>query len=59
MKLSGDGMTQSIKFNHLESMEFKIYLPDGKEFMTRDCDNAPPSSTNPLLQVSALFEMSE
>jgi len=59
LKLSGDGMSQSVKFNTLESMKLRIYLPDGKEFMTRDCDNAPPFQSNPLLQVTALFELSD
>lgn len=56
IKLSGDGISHNIHFNPNDSFKFKVFLPDGREFMTSLPDNAPPSHVNPLLQVSALFE---
>jgi hypothetical protein len=57
LKLSGDGMYQTVKFRPNDSIKFKVFLPDGREFMTSLPDTAPPSPSNPLLQVSALFEI--
>jgi len=57
IKLTGDGMYQTVKFRPNDSLKLKIYLPDGREFMTTQPDNAPPSPVNPLLQISALFEI--
>jgi len=56
IKLTGDGMYQTVKFRPNDSLKMKIYLPDGREFMTSNPDTAPPSPANPLLQISALFE---
>jgi hypothetical protein len=57
LKLSGDGMYQTVKFRPNDSIKFKVYLPDGRDFMTTIPDTAPPSPVNPLLQISALFEI--
>jgi hypothetical protein len=50
-------MYQTVKFRPNDSIKFKVYLPDGRDFMTTIPDTAPPSPVNPLLQISALFEI--
>ena len=57
LKLSGDGMYQTVRFRPNDSIQVRIYLPDGRQFMTSQPDNAPPSEVNPLLQITSLFEI--
>ena len=57
LKLSGDGMYQTVKFRPSDSLKIKVYLPDGRDFMTTLPDTAPPAPPNPLVQLSALFEI--
>ena len=57
LKLSGDGMYQTVKFRPSDSLKIKVYLPDGRDFMTTLPDTAPPAPPNPLVQLSALFEV--
>lgn len=57
IKLTGDGMYQTVKFRPNDSLKIKVFLPDGREFMPTIPDNAPPSAPNPLVQISALFEV--
>ena len=57
IKLSGDGMQQTVKFRPQDSLQIKVYLPDGREFMTSLSDTAPPSRPNQHLQITALFEI--
>lgn len=54
--VSGEGAVQSIMFNPVSPIAFKIYLTDGETFKAITNDNAPPELPNPYLQISALFE---
>lgn len=53
----GDNMIQKVKFRTENDFYFKISLPNGQIFQTIESDTASPSIPNPLLQISALFEI--
>ena len=57
VKIDGDGMVQTVKFKPNDNFKFGVYLPNGEPLKTVSDDNFSPDSTNPLLQVSALFSI--
>lgn len=52
--LDGHNMVQILKFRPSDAFRFGVYLPNGELFLTEE-DYLSPSSTNPLLQISACF----
>lgn len=54
---TGDGACHCLKFNLGSNYNFKITLPNGEVFKTIQDDLKSPSQPNPLLQISALFEI--
>lgn len=57
VKLDGDDMTQVIKFKTETHFNFRVILPDGEPFETTVNENFSPDAPNPLVQISALFEL--
>lgn len=57
IKLTGDGMYQTVKFRPNDDLKIRVYLPDGRDFATVIKDTAPPGRPDPLAQISALFEV--
>lgn len=48
-------MSQNVKFKPNDSLRFRVYLPDGKQFETIKSDNLSPYPPNGRLQIEALF----
>lgn len=57
IKIDGDGMVQTVKFNPYDSFRLAIFLPDGTLFETVETDTLSPNPPNKLVQISALFAM--
>ena len=57
IKIDGDGMVQTIKFNPRDSMSFAVIFPDGTLFKTIIAENYAPQEPNPLIQISAMFRI--
>jgi hypothetical protein len=57
IKIDGDGMVQTIKFNPRDSMAFAVIFPDGTLFKTIIAENYAPQEPNPLIQISAMFRI--
>lgn len=57
IKVDGDNSTQTIKFKPNDSLVFRVFFGNGETFTTLTADNAPPEYPNPLLQISALFQI--
>lgn len=57
LKIDGDGMVQTVKFNPEATLRFKVFLPNGQTLSYIEPDTAPPSPPNPLSQISAVFQM--
>jgi hypothetical protein len=64
IKIDGDGMSQTLKFNPNQSLKFSVYLGHGggggnqKElFKTRVAEWYSPSQPNPIIQISAMFRI--
>lgn len=64
IKIDGDGMSQTLKFNPNQSLKFSVYLGHGggggnqKElFKTRIAEWFSPSQPNPIIQISAMFRI--
>lgn len=55
--LDNFGMTQTIKFKPNDSLQFFVTTPDGQYIQFAQQDTLSPLSPNPLLQISALFEI--
>ena len=58
IKLTGNGMEQTIPFKINSDMRVSVKLPDGSLFKTNRYDNTTGQRPNPLLQVSFTFEVS-
>jgi hypothetical protein len=50
-------MIQTIKFKPNDSLQFSVFTPDGQLIQFAQPDNFSPLPSNPLLQISALFEI--
>lgn len=57
VKIDGDGMVQTIKFKPNDNFKFGVYLPNGLPFETVCPEWDSPLSTNPFIQISALFSI--
>jgi hypothetical protein len=57
VKLTGNGMKQTMVFKQNDDMRVSIRLPAGELFQTASSDNSEGQAPNPLLQVSVLFGM--
>ena len=57
IKIDGDGMVQTIKFNPNDSLRFLIRLPNGDIFSVEEAELFGPQAPNPLVQISALFSI--
>lgn len=57
LKISSDGTFQTIKFSPVDSLHFRIKLPDGSDFITSLTDYLVPVAPNPIVQINALFSI--
>ena len=57
IKISGNGMVQTIKFKPNDSFKFGVYLPNGEILNTLFPELLSPSTPNPFIQISALFSL--
>jgi hypothetical protein len=57
VKLTGNGMKQTITFKQNDDMRISVKLPNGDLFQTSSSDTDNGQSPNPLLQISAIFGM--
>lgn len=57
LKLTGDKMTQTVKFKPNDNMKMSVYLPCGDLLLTGG-DDFSPLPPNPEIQISALFGVS-
>ena len=57
IKIDGGKMVQTIKFKPNDNFKFGVYLPDGQILQTVEYDTLSPVYPDPLLQISALFQM--
>jgi hypothetical protein len=55
VKLTGNGMNQTMVFKQNDDMRVSVRLPNGDVFQPATPDNSYGNITNPLLQVSFLF----
>ena len=55
--LSGNGMSQLVKFKPNDNLRFSVYLPDGSLFQTLDIDTLPPYEPQLGLQIDAVFSI--
>jgi hypothetical protein len=58
VKLTGNGMKQTIPFKINSDMRVNVKLPDGSLFTTHQSDNTNGQRPNPMLQISFTFEVS-
>lgn len=57
VKLSGGGMSQSIKFKPNDTLKFSLKLHNGDLYIPDELDTVSPLEPNPCLQVSACFSI--
>lgn len=57
LKIDGDGMVQTVKFNPNDNLKFSVRLPSGEVFQTNQTENQSPLTPNPDMQISALFSI--
>lgn len=57
VRLSGYGITQTIKFKPNDALRVSVFLPNGSLFDTVAKDNIGPLPPNPLLQISVTFSI--
>lgn len=57
VKVTGNGMKQTMVFKQNDDVSITILLPNGEVFKTEEDDNENGQSPNPVLQVSAVFSM--
>lgn len=57
VKISGAGMTQTLKFKPNDNLRFSVHLSNGDLYETLITENVGPLPPNPLIQVSALFSL--
>jgi hypothetical protein len=55
VRVSGEVITQTIKFKPNDNLYFKVTLPNGEPFETILEESYSPGAPNPLAQISALF----
>ena len=57
LKLDGDGMVQTMKFNPYTSLQIQVTLANGEPLRFKVNDSAPPQLPNPLGQIQAVFSL--
>ena len=57
IKIFSDGNNQVIKFKPNDNLKFRLFMPNGDNFVTTVTDYLPPLQVNPLLQISCLIEI--
>jgi hypothetical protein len=57
VKLTGNGMKQTITFKQNDDISMTVLLPNGEIFETEMKDNFGGLNPNPMLQISAVFSM--
>lgn len=57
VKLTGNGMRQTMIFKQNDDMLIKIQLPNGELFETQEQDTSDGCAPNPTLQISTIFSM--
>jgi hypothetical protein len=57
VRITGYGITQTIRFRPTDALHFKVFLPDGSPFQPLLADNPPPLPPNKYLQISAVFSI--
>jgi hypothetical protein len=57
IKINSDGAIQIIKFSPADNLRFRLLLPSGEPFNTKQKDYLPPSIPNPSLQISFMIEL--
>ena len=55
VRISGDNVTQTIKFKPNDNLYFKLTLPNGDLFKTGLVEKYSPAAPNPFGQISAIF----
>lgn len=55
IKLTGNGMIQTIKFRPNDNFHFAVYTPDGNLFETQFIDSISPAPPLPICQISVCF----
>lgn len=57
LSLDGDGMEQVIRFKIETNFKFRVTLPNGETFAAVLPEYFSPAEPNPLVQISAMFEL--
>jgi len=57
LKLDGDGMVQTMKFNPYSTLRLRVTLPNGQPLQFKVNDSSPPQLPNPLGQLQAVFSL--
>lgn len=57
IRITGNGMRQTIKFKPNDNLHFSVHLPDGSLFSVDENESYGPNLANPLIQVSAIFSI--
>ena len=63
IKIDGDGMTQTVRFDPQDNLKFSVYLSTGSNpnerelFKVLPVENFSPKPPNPLIQISAMFSI--
>jgi hypothetical protein len=57
VKVSGDDMTQTIKFKPNDNLRFSVRLSNGDIYQTLEQENFSPKAPNPEIQISAVFSI--
>jgi hypothetical protein len=57
IRFTGYDTIQRVKFRVENDFSFSVTLPNGQIFETHQIDNASPQRPNPLIQISASFEI--
>ena len=57
VRLRSDGIKQKIKFKPNDNLHFSVKMPSGEYFSTITTDFYSPIEPNPLVQISAIFEI--
>ncbi len=57
LKISGDGVSQVVKFKPNDNLRVRVTLPDGSPFQTELDDYMPPLPPNVLLQIVLHIEI--
>lgn len=57
IKITSDGASQTLKFTPVDSLRFRISLPNGNVFKTETTDYLVPVDPDPRLQIHAVIEI--